>query len=215
MNILTSPIAAVLPSISALNAVGFLAGGVVRALNVTDGKVFIQTLADHLKDESDLIEGLAGLNDHFRQTDPRYSLGAFDFYGPWRPEGEKDINATLRSLGMYRERWDGNKSESLFHPFGNRANPVIQAAELYLNGQNIIGRLSECIRWELVLPRLEVESFIVDLYLSRPAWMEALQPGLALSRQPEWFANMASQNGRLKNALGVLAKYFGNNGSPG
>ncbi len=197
-----------LPGYNALQAGGFLVEGAARPLNAADGKACGQALANHLGKGRDLIEGLADLNDHFRKTDPRYRSEAFDFYGPWRLEGEKDVNSTLRSLGMYRERWGGNKELCLLHPLGNRSNPVIQAAELYVAGRNIIDLLSESVIWELVLPRLEIESFIVDLYLSRPDWLERLRPDFNPNGRTEHFAAVGRQNDRLKSALGVIAKYF-------
>jgi hypothetical protein len=193
--------------LNVLYAGSYLSSGTVRVLNAADGKAFTQTLAEHLPEDWDLMEGLAALSTHFRESDSRYHPESFDFYGPWRPVGEKDVNATLRSLSMYGERWEGSKEACLLHPLGNRSNPIIQAAELYLGGRNIIDHLSESLRWDLVLPRLEVESFIVDLYLDRLVWQESLRPDLAPAERSRHFAGVGLQNERLKRAIKVVSDH--------
>lgn len=196
--------------LEALEFHGFTRQGVLGTLKTVErGRDLIHVMTPYLPDSWDLLDAFEGLNLRFREADPRYKEEEFDFYGPWAPVGRKDVNATLRSLGMFHERWEGSKEAALLHPHGNRANPVIQSAALVKMGKvEIIEALRPTFPWELVLPRLQVESAVIDLYLNRPDWLGRLRPDLDAPCRTAHFDEIWRLNEQVRASVHSLLEYF-------
>lgn len=154
-----------------LEKTGFLEDGIIRPLDSTlDGIRFVRVAMAGLPREWDLLDAFETLD-----------------FGPWRADGEKDINASLRSMGMFRTRWNGNKWDALWHPFPSRAVVLQEFARLLDEGEFDppgLVRQFPCAR--LIVRRLEVEGFVLECYLSSHEWKRQLWPALDLhERQQE------------------------------
>jgi hypothetical protein len=121
-------------------------------------------------------------------------------FGPRRPTGMKDMNATLRSLGMYDERYEGDKLESLWHPFASRGAGLLGGAKFIGTALYPMERAHR--EYDLLLPRLAVESLVVDFYLERGDWYQRMiattAPEHARSNTPE---RLAEVNAAIKEAV--------------
>lgn len=179
-----------------LSEQGFLEGGIVNDLPTAQrGINFVRAVANHLRPGQDLIGAFERLN-----------------FGPWRPEGEKDIVATLRSLGEYKTRWKGDKLEALHHPFGRRAGlliswvPSIQGEKTF-RGEKVTLRFVE-ERWSLflVFTRLLVESVVADLYLDEhPEWQKHFSPVVPPNDVASNLKRLRETKERVKEAFKGLA----------
>lgn len=164
-----------------LKAAGYLRFESVRLLTTPEeGIVFVDFLMSHLPEGWDLI-------DAFELLD----------FGPWK--SKKDINASLRSFGQYRQRWNHRKEDSLTHPESNRGQQL----------ENALHRLSLGTPMEEVLEqfpvmsaqRLQVETYVMDLFVSRPDWLERLRPEMTPDQREVHFGQYKGRNAMLKHSI--------------
>lgn len=140
----------------------YLSSGEVRALtDFDDAKGLIDLILAHLPDGWDLLDVFSRLH-----------------FGPWRPTGHKDINASLRSMGEIQERWEGSKGATLLHPLNGRATVLNAAMDLVDKGKKTLEALEGQLRLAPLVPRLEVETYVAEIYLQRPDWLLSLWPHL-------------------------------------
>jgi hypothetical protein len=175
-----------------LAAAGFMAGGSVRSLKTPeDGIAFVDLVAAHLPEGWDLIDAMELLD-----------------FGPWKER--KDINGSLRSFGQYRQRWNGSKEEALTHPESNRGQQVEGLLHLLANGAT---RAEVLEKFPLLnIDRLRVEMHVMDLYLDRPAWLEALRPGMTPPEREVHFAQYRARNEILRATIRKFAEKLENSG---
>jgi hypothetical protein len=151
---------------------GFLVDGAVRALNRAEGIRFIDETARFLPPDWDLLDAFAHLD-----------------FGPWRNDGLKDVNASLRSLGMFDQRWSGSKLDALWHPIPSRATAVMDHERLLREGAfDAAGLMQQFPSARTLSRRLAVEVHALDVYLDRPEWLERLWP----DRLPQHRKNLAA-----------------------
>ncbi len=135
-------------------------GRIVNPLSVKQGIYLVWLIDENLPPWMDLLDIFARLD-----------------FGPWKEEGEKDINASLRSFGKFGKadtRWEGSKVKCLLHPLSNRLSELDVAMDLLKSGYSLPDRTWD--RLANIVPRLRVELFVIDRYLCHPEWMEALWP---------------------------------------
>lgn len=172
-----------------LTAHGFMRDGVVRTLpTAEEGKAFVRLVADHLPDGWDLI-------DAFEKLD----------FGEWRPDGEKDIDATLRTLGQYKRRaeFEGNKILALGHPVSGRGSLFTALSDLIKDEKISVEEAKG--RFYIDLPRIEVELFIIDLYLEHPEWFERMTPKPSAKKVED----LRELSEKLKATIQTLAEKLG------
>lgn len=149
---------------------GFIVHGVVRELaTAQEGIRFVSELERSLPKHWDLL-------DAFKRLD----------FGPWRPDGSKNVNASLRSMGMFDERWGGSKFEALWHPIPSRETVIFDYDRILEEGALCAaGLLRTFPGASLMLSRIEVEIFVLERYLRREDWTERLWPDLSASERRE------------------------------
>lgn len=147
---------------------GFIVQGVVRELATPEeGIRFVSGMEQSLPASWDLLDG-------FKRVD----------FGPWRPDGRKNINATLRSMGLFDERWNGSKFDALWHPIPSRATVILDYDRMLDEGALCAaGLLREFPGAPLILSRIEVEVFVLERYLRREDWTRRLWPDLGESER--------------------------------
>jgi len=174
----------------ALKAGGFLRNGEIRALaDFEDAKSFLDLLVEHLPDGWDPIDALSRLH-----------------FGPWRPEGEKDINATLRSMGAFQERWEGNKGLSVVHPLNDRATRMVAGMDVVRRGKKTLEAAEKSLGLLNVYPRLLVETYIIDLLLKRGDWLRHLWPEKEGDDLAYHAAQLRRDNQKIQSALAEYAR---------
>lgn len=119
------------------------------------GCELVDLLADFVPDGYDLLDLLARIN-----------------WGIW--ELHKGVVGTLRSLGMFEERWGGKKIDALHHPFSRRAKEVEAYCAQLLDGEMHPQDLLRDPNLLASLTRLEVECYVLELFLGRPHWIARL-----------------------------------------
>lgn len=175
----------------ALEEAGFLSGGQVLTLSDPDeAKAFLDLLLSRLPEGWDPIDALARLH-----------------FGPWRPEGEKDINATLRSLGAYQERWEGNKALSLTHPVGNRGNKMVGGMGMVEAGRRSFEEVDRDFELAAIYSRLLVETYLIDRYLERGDWIARLWPDEGPEALEARIGELRRSNELIKEVLAEYALY--------
>jgi hypothetical protein len=165
---LTAPAAIALNA--SLSRAGLLIDGRVPDLaSVDEGLRFVGGVAAALPEGWDLLDAFSGLD-----------------FGPWRPDGCKDINASLRSLGMFGARWRGNKWDALWHPIPSRATAVLDYDRLLSEGALSAAGLRILFPSSaLSASRLQVEVGVLEMYLRRDEWWSRLWPALDRELQDE------------------------------
>lgn len=123
----------------------------------------------------------------------------------------KGINASLRTMAKYRERW-GDEAHPKFmafgHPIVHRAIILNAAADLFQEGRKSLDEIQAWVKskgsgytLEILLDRLEVEAHIIELYLSRPAWLERLMPDLSSEGMGPDRVRLLQRNEELKASI--------------
>lgn len=184
---------------AALEKAGFLINGEINGeirgevrllTDFGDAKAFLDLVISHLPQGWDPLDALARLH-----------------FGPWRPDGEKDINATLRSLGAYQERWEGNKALSLIHPLGNRGNTMVQGMGLVQMGRKTFEEADRKLDLADTYPRLLAETYLIDRYLERNDWLRRLWPDVSSEGLESRIDEPRRSNELIKAALGDYARH--------
>jgi len=172
-----------------LKSAGYLQDGSVRPLSTPeDGIAFVDFLMANLPSGWDLI-------DAFELLD----------FGGWKEK--KDINGSLRSFGQYHQRWNHSKEESLTHPESNRGQQLENVLYLLETGTPMEEALKH---FPLVnVHRLQVETHVMDLFLSRPDWLERLRPSMTEAQRALHFEQFKLRNEMLRAALGKFFSRIG------
>lgn len=162
-----------------LQDLGFMADGRVRTLEtVPDGIRFIGSVEACLPGAWDVLDAFARLD-----------------FGPWRPDGRKDINASLRSLGMFDQRWKGNKFDALWHPIPSRVTAVLDYEQMLTEGLfDAAGLLREFPGAGLAATRLQVEVGVLEVYLGRDDWWDRLWPDETQASQRRRAARLLTES---------------------
>ncbi len=183
---------------------------------------------DHVRDLRTPQEGIELADLLARHCPPAWDLiDIFDLldWGPWRPSGGKDLNATFRSytpigggLDSGRNRWGGSKEMALLHPMDSRGLMVTGGADMMEMMEKGPGfatsRYEGCVvqqHW-LEVSRLFVELHILNLYLERPEWLLRLEPR-AIRLEDHEIARFVESAKRTKDSIetgfGRLAEMLG------
>jgi hypothetical protein len=140
---------------------GFLVHGSVSLLKTAEeGVRFVRDTEKALPRGWDLLDAFSTLD-----------------FGPWKPDGYKDINASLRSMGMFSDRWRNSKLDALWHPLPSRETVVMEHERLLREGAlDAAGLLDLFPNAFRLASRMEVEIFALETYLGHEDWLERLWP---------------------------------------
>lgn len=178
----------------------------IRALN------FIDTLAVNLPEGWDLI-------DAFRELD----------LGSW--QHPKAVRATLRSMGEFDTReypedpaQQGNRFYALKHPLSNRANRMIQVADILVNRPEVFEALKADLEktesadkpnedMRIWIARLAAEIRVIDHYWSHPEWQARLLPEESAETKNYRYRELRKEIRWLKQAIAQVLERFTDNES--
>jgi hypothetical protein len=165
-----------------LASAGFLKDGSVKHLATPEeGMAFVHCVLRNLPEGWDLIDAFEVLD-----------------FGPWKER--KDINGSLRSFGQHRQRWNRGKEDALTHPESNRGQQLEGFLHLLSNGTSLEEVLE---KFPLVnVDRLQVETYVMDLYLDRLDWLERLRPSMTPAEREVHFGQYRARNEILKVSIG-------------
>ncbi|HEX5037025.1 MAG TPA: hypothetical protein VFX30_07680 [bacterium] len=177
---------------------GFLSDGVVRTLDRCDGLLFIDETEKNLPPGWDLLDAFARLD-----------------FGPWTTDGPKDVNASLRSLGMFDQRWQGSKLSALWHPIPSRATALMDHERLLREGAfDAAGLMERFPSARTLWRRLAVEIYALDVYLDHGEWHERLWPDRSLKDRERLAADIIRRTRPTLAAADRLALALGQIPSP-
>lgn len=177
-----------------LRAGGYLKFESVRSLSTPeDGIAFVDFLMANLPEGWDLI-------DAFELLD----------FGDWK--AKKDINGSLRSFGQYHQRWNHNKEDSLTHPESNRGQQLENALHLLAHG----ARMKEVSEMFPLMNawRLQVETYVMDLFLSRADWLARLRPNMTAAQREVHFGQYRARNEMLKASAQKFIRFVDKKPTP-
>ena len=170
-----------------LAAAGYWVGGSVRPLSgAEEGIVFVDFLVSKLPEGWDVLDALSLLD-----------------FGPWTPV--KGVNATLRSLGQFHERWNHSKEEALTHPESLRGMILENALRGLEQGTLTPAQARDMVPLVKV-ERLYVETYVLDVFLRHPEWLELLRPEMPPDRREVYFAHFQGKNDGLKASIQKFRK---------
>jgi hypothetical protein len=177
---------------------GFLVNGTVRTLDRADGIRFIDATERALPSGWDLL-------DVFAQLD----------FGPWQVDGAKDVNASLRSLGMFDQRWQGSKLSALWHPIPSRATALMDHERLLREGVfDAAGLMAQFPSARTLSRRLAVEVHALHVYLNHGEWLERIWPDRSSEEREQFAADLIRRTRDTRAASDRLALALGQSPSP-